>query len=752
MAGAGNGAGAVCARQQAIWHDAKAEADRRVIDNPDYDPSKERKPFVEPTLIREKGDLSSITQAAPKPKKVPVNLTHISMQPDLTHVRTRFSGTGTIVRGAERDAEGFKGAHYFMEDTKGDYEDMFNRSGGTKYTAQPKVAIYNLSENPDGIKWKDHADLRAKLKKAGYDGYTRSNEGTSFKQVAVLFDDQAVTNAGRWDPNAPKARGPNADVASVRSEYMKGFKGAGPEMSTIDKVDETAAKKMADHYAELKSDPNDPKVKAAYKALVTETKAQAAAIEKAGYKIQYVDQDPYKNSAEMMKDVRENKTLKVLKTAPGTEHPLMTVDENNQFRAVHDFYGHAAGGHSFNALGEERAYRSHAPTFSEKARPALAAETRGQNSWVNYGPNSHLPIKERPFAEQKAALFPHTGEYGDMLKHTEKRSSVLSSVEKWTPTERGILDRSAPKTQGSAPIDPRMLEDTPKGKATELSQAIAGSKTVKAGLLDQVIRGLPMGGHTWYELAPIRQFYGESKGPLTFQDFLNAGGSASIQNPVANELSSTSVLLYAKRNGITWREAADEMLRRYPHAQKPWINADMAAHFDRADAAGMHLPSKPGSGEQKITWYSHGKLGGSLDARAALDTHERRMLGMLGMEDPKVAKLLPKGFTPGDLLPLGNSRSYGTLSQPYTEIAHNLGLPSTQAAQAGRWIGGAEKTGLKSMPTGDFTQILEDATLHNAKATGKSVDPAALRKYLHSVLQGEDFFLPFYGKGAFPVY
>jgi hypothetical protein len=87
---------------------------------------------------------------------------------------------------------------------------------------------------------------------------------------------------------------------------------------------------------------------------------------------------------------------------------------------VHDWLAHAGEGHSFGPTGEENAYRVHASTLSPQAQRALATETRGQNSWVNFGPNAHLPAKERPFAEQKAALWPEglLGDYSDMSART----------------------------------------------------------------------------------------------------------------------------------------------------------------------------------------------------------------------------------------------------------------------------------------------------------------------------------------------
>jgi hypothetical protein len=60
---------------------------------------------------------------------------------------------------------------------------------------------------------------------------------------------------------------------------------------------------------------------------------------------------------------------------------------NDVFRIVHDYFGHVKDGHGFRAKGEEGAWQAHSQMYSPLARRAMTTETRGQNSWVNYGPN-----------------------------------------------------------------------------------------------------------------------------------------------------------------------------------------------------------------------------------------------------------------------------------------------------------------------------------------------------------------------------
>jgi len=72
--------------------------------------------------------------------------------------------------------------------------------------------------------------------------------------------------------------------------------------------------------------------------------------------------------------------------------------------------GHGKSGVVFRAKGEENAYQSHAGMYSPLARRALVSETRGQNSYVNHGPNGEFNRRASPedtiYAGQKIGLMP----------------------------------------------------------------------------------------------------------------------------------------------------------------------------------------------------------------------------------------------------------------------------------------------------------------------------------------------------------
>ena len=155
-----------------------------------------------------------------------------------------------------------------------------------------------------------------------------------------------------------------------------------------------------------------------YKSLVEETKRQFDFMTRPthqgglGMSFEVTKEDPYSRVSMrtgrtipdprgMMRDVEQNRRIKVLATETTGSHPYMTNDENDMFRGVHDFFGHAASGRGFDPHGEEAAYRSHRSMFSPMARGALTTETRAQNSANNYG---GLPKGE--YADQKLVIVP----------------------------------------------------------------------------------------------------------------------------------------------------------------------------------------------------------------------------------------------------------------------------------------------------------------------------------------------------------
>ncbi len=168
-------------------------------------------------------------------------------------------------------------------------------------------------------------------------------------------------------------------------------------------VNPAVSQQIAQAFIDMQDSPNDPEVRAAYEALIEETEEQFARLP-----VEIIAADsstyPYKNSQEMMDDVLTNGRLFVFDG--GDDHSIFSRDQNFKFRAVHDYFGHAQHGFAFGPRGEENAWLEHSKMFTPLARKALTTETRGQNSYVNFGPHSHLPVTERPYAEQKVGILP----------------------------------------------------------------------------------------------------------------------------------------------------------------------------------------------------------------------------------------------------------------------------------------------------------------------------------------------------------
>jgi hypothetical protein len=249
---------------------------------------------------------------------------------------------------------------------------------------------------------------------------------------------------GKFDPlpGAPKTEGitgPDPNLVSVAENYAKKFGIPFTRQAEYVKVDEDRAKRISDAYENMKHDPKNPKVLEAFNDLIRQTKDQYDALTEAGYEFSFFDgdTDPYnKNPSKAMRDLRNNKKMAVYGTYAGygTEgitgasiegNPMLqdtglkwkdqngvdqTVTMNDLFRAVHDAFGHGLEGAGFRARGEENAWQAHVRLFTGPAVAAITTETRGQNSWLNYGPfgeqNRKATVDDTVFAEQKTGLMP----------------------------------------------------------------------------------------------------------------------------------------------------------------------------------------------------------------------------------------------------------------------------------------------------------------------------------------------------------
>jgi hypothetical protein len=162
--------------------------------------------------------------------------------------------------------------------------------------------------------------------------------------------------------------------------------------TVVETVDPEFAKQTAADYDKLPEDDSaNPEVQSAYNDAVKEINEQYDYLTKElGIKVEFVEEDPYPDSASMFEDIVNNKKMRVYKG--GEPHPFLGessrdangVTANEKLRAVHDYFGHFVNRNEFGKIGEERAWVDHSKMFSPNAQRALTTETRGQNSWVNF--------------------------------------------------------------------------------------------------------------------------------------------------------------------------------------------------------------------------------------------------------------------------------------------------------------------------------------------------------------------------------
>jgi hypothetical protein len=252
---------------------------------------------------------------------------------------------------------------------------------------------------------------------------------------------KAAKNYGNTPlPNAPMPAnvpgaglvniGPNPAAEQAAIQYSQSSGIPYTPVTSFMPADPQFGARVAREYELMPHDPTNRRVQQSYGALADEIAGQYEAMLRAGIKPEF-NQNPYPQSPYLgLMDMLETGRLQVYPTRAGfgmddafdssqnlllAESPFKISGQpatfNDLFRAVHDFQGHAKVGAGFRGAGEEMAYLSHAGTMSPDALKALASETRGQNSWLNYGPfgdaNRTAGIDDTIFAKQKSGLLPN---------------------------------------------------------------------------------------------------------------------------------------------------------------------------------------------------------------------------------------------------------------------------------------------------------------------------------------------------------
>lgn len=276
------------------------------------------------------------------------------------------------------------------------------------------------------------------------DGY----KGAGGKPSAVM-----LPNQGRFEAR------PISPIEDAAISYMKK---RGMDTKGFDEYppfSEERASFVAAAYDMMKHAPDDPDVKKAYDAMIQETMDQYKALKDSGIEFKFMKEgmdDPYAASPALgYQDVVERGNLWVFPTDFGfgtstafdpKANPLLQrvgkvgdkedAVANDAFRAVHDIFGHFGSGNPFfRHKGEERAFLEHSRMYSPEARGAMASETRGQNSWLNFGPhgeaNRTANTLDTVFADQKTGLMPRWATEADGMPSDQERISLMNYLQNW---------------------------------------------------------------------------------------------------------------------------------------------------------------------------------------------------------------------------------------------------------------------------------------------------------------------------------
>jgi hypothetical protein len=228
--------------------------------------------------------------------------------------------------------------------------------------------------------------------------------------VKGLEPDTVATHHHRLFTEGQEDYEPVADLAAVAAKYRASIDLPEPK---IDKYREIEApllrlQVLAHEFDTLNADPAKvkPETKDAYAELVKQTLAQMKALTDAGYRVDFIDQadmkamaekglpggdpeglNPYATAADQAEDLRNNKHLFIatIHDWPEAHHPLLDAAKGgayDQFRAVHDAFGHAASATNFSRHGEYQAWLSHMSMFDGIARQAASTELTGENSFL----------------------------------------------------------------------------------------------------------------------------------------------------------------------------------------------------------------------------------------------------------------------------------------------------------------------------------------------------------------------------------
>lgn len=261
----------------------------------------------------------------------------------------------------------------------------------------------------------------------------------------------------------------------------------------------------------------------------------------------------------------------------------------------------------------------------------------------------------------------------------------------------------------------------------------------------QIQRGLPLGGETFYaSLYPLKVAAMERGIPAeTFEQFVYQTAPASARNSIMNEMAVGQFLRDMKARGLpldedTVKAEMDRFKKQYGTGlplmpiHREGVRQVIEGGLNMRDLVKADIPTN-----YKIPTYGTQKAG-DFGKSVVLDVHEAAGETQGSRYHPYFTE--QGGFGPTE---------YGAAESKMLDIANELGIPGGMA-QAGRWFGGGELTGLKS-PRGDALDLLERQAAYTMQGLGLKPTPANIRNYLLDMIEtGEGVLMPYFKSTPLP--
>jgi hypothetical protein len=335
----------------------------------------------------------------------------------------------------------------------------------------------------------------------------------------------------------------------------------------------------------------------------------------------------------------------------------------------------------------------------------------------------------------------------------------------FTKQSRAVLDEIAAGEKGAGPMDlsGTLRSDVPQvpmeryvpkhGVTDRLTDAIANKK-VQQGVRESVETGLKFGADKWYHNEPVRREFikelGEVRGPIEYARFMDMVAATSPRSDVPTNIRNAS--FYYQMSGK--KGLPEELPYPYGHVAQN-LHRQNYATVTSPEGWDIFKNTKPAS-------FS-ANLQGNL-VPGTMDTHAFRNIGMRTKDprfletsvsakykqgtDPTKDTIVNKYgertgdtvvFRPQELHEGGKlkikdaleipyfwsakprANEYGAAEKFYSEVGRDFKLP-TADAQGAAWAGGGQLTGLGTVPTHTFPQLLNERILYTAKMRGE--DPS----------------------------